>query len=76
MARLAARCASLRGENTPAVAVFPEHVGTFRALAPLGRLAGLSPSTDAGTALALLARPACSPASDVVHPRVEPDPCA
>lgn len=57
MERLVERCVALRTENTPAVAVFPEHVGTFLALAPLGGLGAILPSTDAATALALLARP-------------------
>lgn len=57
MRRLVERCAALRGENTPAVAVFPEHVGTFLALAPLGRLGATLPTTDAATALALVVRP-------------------
>lgn len=57
MRRLVERCSALRAGGTPALAVFPEHVGTFLALVPLGRLGALLPSTDTAAALAVLLRP-------------------
>lgn len=63
MARLVARCDALRARDerhrpsAPALAVFPEHVGTFLALAPLGAIGRFVPTTSLATALALLKRP-------------------
>jgi predicted amidohydrolase len=57
MARLMDRCVARRHPDVPAVAVFPEHVGTFLALAPLGRLGARAGSTGVATALALAVRP-------------------
>lgn len=57
MARLVDRCSALRAPGVPALAVFPENVATFLALAPLGRLGRFMPSVSAATALSVLVRP-------------------
>ena len=57
MALLVERCARLRTPGVPALAVFPEYVATFLALAPLGRLGRVMPSVDAATAASVLVRP-------------------
>lgn len=63
MERLADRAVELRRRDAngafrdPAILVFPEHIGTFLALAPLGRLGAWLPSSDLAAAMAVGLRP-------------------
>lgn len=66
MGDLLARCAELRDPSAPALAVFPENVGTFLALAPLGRLGRRLKSPSVAVGLSLLVRPRAL-ASDVLR---------
>jgi predicted amidohydrolase len=57
MRRLVERCQAARAPGAPAIAVFPEHIGTFLALALLGRIGPRLRSAEAAAALAAAARP-------------------
>jgi len=57
MALLVERCVAVRSPGVPALAVFPEYVATFLALAPLGLVGRFMPTTTAATAASVLVRP-------------------